>query len=918
MPGFRWCLGIPFQSGPESSPKGWTGALSWGEFTQVASGGGDPYCRAVTCQWLAPACTAPIGPDRTLRRLASGWIPMISGPVIQLSFVLALLACRTLGPGGAIASADGVEAGLGPKAAAPTSQAVGGSMPRGLDTHDRASICAAYEAGRYAAVASEGGFRARNPAQQWTTHFNGRGFTIAPDAGEWTWGLQLEAYGWGAPEPVAATPASLIADGQHVSCAWDALITEWHVNNQIGLEHGFTLHARPEDAQGALVLEVAIRGALRPRISENGRDVRFVNASGGAVLHYAGLKVFDHDGQALVAGWTAAGERLRLRVEDQLAHYPLTIDPLAQSAYLKASNTEAVDLFGLSVAVSGDTVIVGAANEDSAATGVDGDQGSNASGNSGAAYVFVRSGTTWTQQAYLKASNTEADDGFGSRVAVAGDTVVIGAPREDSAATGSGGDQASNAAPDAGAAYVFVRNGTTWTQQAYLKASNTEAFDWFGISVAIAGDSVVVGARNEDSAAVGINGHQHNNAAVFSGAAYVFVRSGSAWTQQAYLKASNTGVNDQFGHAVAVSGDTLVVTAIDEASAATGVNGDQASNAAVGSGAAYVFVRSGSTWTQQAYLKASNTGVGDDFGWSCALSGDTLVVGASSEDSAAVGVNGDQSNNNAPHSGAAYVFVRDTTTWTQQGYIKASNTGAQDIFGEAVALSGDTLVVGASLEDSGSLGVNGNQRNNNAFNAGAAYIFVRDTTTWTQQGYLKASNTGSNDSFGSALALSGDTLVVGALSEDSAATGVNGNQSSNTAVSSGAAYLFDLDLLTEPWTNLGFGLPGTSGEPLLVGSGAFTAGTTVLFTVSNAAPLAPCILVLGSSMSQLPLLGGVLVPETRVLLELMTNSGGTVQKQVPVSTLLPVGLTLFAQAWILDAGAMFGWAASNAVKATAL
>src|SRR6185436_17266168 len=154
----------------------------------------------------------------------------------------------------------------------------------------------------------------------------------------------------------------------------------------------------------------------------------------------------------------------------------------------------------------------------------------------------------------------------------------------------------------------------------------------------------------------------------------VFVRNGATWTQQAYLKASNTEKFDYFGNSVAVSGDTVVVGAGEESSNATGINGDQNNNSAGGSGAAYVFVRNGTTWTQQAYLKASNTGSTDDFGRSLALTDDTLIVGAPGERSGATGVNGDQSNDNEPFSGAAYVFVRNGTTWTQQAYLKASNT----------------------------------------------------------------------------------------------------------------------------------------------------------------------------------------------------------------------------------------------------
>jgi len=243
---------------------------------------------------------------------------------------------------------------------------------------------------------------------------------------------------------------------------------------------------------------------------------------------------------------------------------------------------------------------------------------------------------------------------------------LVGAPFEDSNATSVNGDQSNNDAIDSGAAYVFVRSGTNWIQRAYLKASNTDSGDGFGWWVAVSGDTVVVGAPIEDSNARGINGNQTNNSGFQSGAAYVFVRDGTNWSQQAYLKASNTGAGDEFGIAVAISGDTVVVGAPGEASNATGVNGNQANNSTPGSGAAYVFVRNGTNWVQRAYLKASNTGgpspgelYGDDLGADhmVAVSGDTVVLGAHAEDSNGVGVNGNQSVRTAMDSGAAYVFT---------------------------------------------------------------------------------------------------------------------------------------------------------------------------------------------------------------------------------------------------------------------
>ncbi len=309
----------------------------------------------------------------------------------------------------------------------------------------------------------------------------------------------------------------------------------------------------------------------------------------------------------------------------------------------------------------------------------------------------------------------------------------------------------------------------------------------------MSGDTVVVGAFGEESSAPGVNGNQGDNAAPLSGAAYVFVRSGTTWSQQAYLKASAPGGGDRFGHSVAVSNDTVVVGAWLEASNATGVNGDQGDNSATEAGAAYVFVRSGMTWSQQAYLKASNTGASDRFGISVAVSGDTAVVGAYWEDSNATGVNGDQADNSASHSGAAYVFVRSGGVWSQQAYLKASNTGASDDFGYSVAVSGDTVVVGAILEDSSASGVDGNQADDSAADSGAAYVFVRSGSTWSQQAYLKASNTGADDGFGDSVGVSGDTVVVGAYQERSNATGVNGNQGDNSATEAGAAYVFVFD-----------------------------------------------------------------------------------------------------------------------------
>jgi HJR/Mrr/RecB family endonuclease len=477
---------------------------------------------------------------------------------------------------------------------------------------------------------------------------------------------------------------------------------------------------------------------------------------------------------------------------------------LAQQAYVKASVTGANDQFGLPVALSADgsTLAVGAAFESSNATGIDGNQADNSALFAGAVYVFVRNADAWSQQAYIKASNTEAMDLFGNSLALSGDgsTLAIGAPLEDSSATGINGNQASNATTDSGAVYVFTRAGTAWTQQAYVKASNSGASDEFGAHLALSADgaTLAVGAAEESSAATGVGGNQADNSALQAGAVYVFTRTGVVWTQQAYVKASNTGAGDHFGFSLALSGNgsRLAIGAIDEASAAIGVGGTQTDDSKLSAGAVYLFSRTGATWTQQTYVKASNTDAGDRFGYAVALSqdGGTLAVGADFEASAAIGVDGDQTDNSATLAGAVFVFVENGASWSQQAYIKASNTAATSEFGASLALSSDgsMLVVGAYEEDSSATGINGDQTDRSAMNAGAGYAFARTGSAWSETAYIKASNTSAGDQFGAGLALSADgsTLAVGANAEDSNASGIDGNQSDNTASEAGAVYVF--------------------------------------------------------------------------------------------------------------------------------
>ncbi len=414
----------------------------------------------------------------------------------------------------------------------------------------------------------------------------------------------------------------------------------------------------------------------------------------------------------------------------------------AQEAYIKASNTGAGDQFGHSVTLSADGALlaISAPGEDSSATGIDGDQTSNATTGSGAVYLFRRAvAGAWTQEAYIKASNTGAGDQFGASLALSSDgsTLAVGANSEDASATGIDGDASADTATDSGAVYVFRRTAGAWAQEAYVKASNTGANDFFGRSVALSADgtTLAIGADLEDSIATGVGGDQTNNASQDSGAVYVFRRSVTgAWTQEVYIKASNTGLVDSFGGAIALSADgaTLAVGAYREDSTATGINGDQTSDPSLpsegNSGAVYVFQRAAGAWAQEAYVKASNTGAADYFGWSVSLSADgaALAVGATGEASNSTVIGGSQTNNSASNSGAVYTFRRaETGTWTQEAYVKASNTGASDQFGRWIVLSGDgsTLAVGTNFEDSSATGIGGDQTNNAAADSGAVYVF---------------------------------------------------------------------------------------------------------------------------------------------------------------------------------------------------
>ncbi len=475
------------------------------------------------------------------------------------------------------------------------------------------------------------------------------------------------------------------------------------------------------------------------------------------------------------------------------------------SHYIKASNTETIDQFGsfVSISADGEYLAVGALGEDSSSTGINGNQSNNSASGSGAVYVFRKSGSTWVQEAYIKASNAEVGDRFGMvKLSADGSRLAVTADNEDSNATGINGNQSNNSGGSSGAVYVFRRSGTTWTQEAYIKASNTDAGDHLGnFSLALSDDGSVlaVGAYAEDSNATGVNGNQWNNSADFAGALYVFVRIGTTWSQQAYIKASNTEADDHFGRKVVLSGDgtRLAVSAENEASSATGINGSQG-NGTNRSGAVYVFFRSGNNWSQEAYIKASNTGYADFFGSSLALNydGSILAVGAPLDDSSSTGINGSQTggvwNDNY---GSAFIFSRSGSTWSQDAYIKPSTADINDGFGFYLSLNSDgtRLAVASRLDSSSATGVDGDESDNSAPAAGAIFVFGRENGTWFQESYVKASNSEENDAFGTVSISSGCRMIMvaGAANEDSSATGINGNQSNNSAAFAGAVYIIE-------------------------------------------------------------------------------------------------------------------------------
>ncbi|MBK7093853.1 MAG: FG-GAP repeat protein [Saprospiraceae bacterium] len=351
---------------------------------------------------------------------------------------------------------------------------------------------------------------------------------------------------------------------------------------------------------------------------------------------------------------------------------------LIEDQKITASDGGTDDYFGTSVSISGDYAIIGADHDNAI---------------QGSAYIFNRNGTSWIQQAKLTSSDGAAGDYFGASVSISGDYAVIGAKYDD---IGSN--------PTQGSAYIFNRSGTSWIEQAKLTASDGAAGDVFGHSVSISGDYAVIGADGDD---VGSNTDQ--------GSAYIFNRSGTAWTEQAKLTASDGTDTDYFGNSVSISGDYAVIGAYNSYST---------------NGSAYVFKRSGTSWTQKAKLTASDGAAGDVFGRSVSISGDYAVIGASE---------------------SAYIFNRSGIPWTQQAKLTAFDGVGGDGFGNSVSIFGDYAIIGAF---------------NSYSRKGSAHIFHRSGTSWTQQANLTASDGVAFDHFGYSVSIYGDYVIIGADWDD--------------------------------------------------------------------------------------------------------------------------------------------------------
>ncbi len=417
---------------------------------------------------------------------------------------------------------------------------------------------------------------------------------------------------------------------------------------------------------------------------------------------------------------------------------------------LVASERTSSDKFGNGVSIDGDYAAVAAYYEDEDAAGA------NTLSNAGAVYIFKRDGSTWSQQAKLVPFDRQQYDDFGYSVAISGDYVIIGAAYEDHDTTGS------NELLSAGSAYIFKRNGSSWEQQIKLVSSDRAGSDYFGYSVALDGDYAIVGAYQEDEDTTG------SNTLNSAGSAYIFKRDGSNWVQQAKLVSSDRAAADYFGRSVSLSGDYVLIGAYGEDEDVLG------NNTLATAGAAYVFKRDGNVWNQEAKIVASDRGAGDEFGYSTSIDEDYVFIGAYKEDEDASG------GNSLGNAGSAYVFKRSGTNWVQEAKLVASDRALNDYFGNSISIYGSYALVGAYSEDEDTYG------SNTLTGAGSAYIFKREGTSWSQESKIVPDDRDDYDNFGCSVTLDGTNALIGANQEDEDATGAN------TVSMAGSAYIFEI------------------------------------------------------------------------------------------------------------------------------
>lgn len=425
--------------------------------------------------------------------------------------------------------------------------------------------------------------------------------------------------------------------------------------------------------------------------------------------------------------------------------YELVVErPGDQETYFKASNAQEGDGLGFSVAVSGDTLVAGAIWEDSNSGS---DPGNNSAPNAGAVYVFGRDGDSWVEQAYLKSDAPAEDKFFGASVAIAGDLLVVGEPASSPLRFNT------QITHGFGSAYVFERQNGSWVQVA--KFTGTMDGELYGFSVATDGETVIVAAP-------------YDTRTMFnSGSVHVVARQGGAWKIVQQLIPANMIEQTMFGFSVAVDGDTALIGAANDPTGAPLA------------GSAFVFTRDAEGWHERQRLAEPRPSQGATFGWSLALRGDRAVVGA-----AHVNLIG----SSAP--GSAYVFDRSRDGWIQTAQLTAAFPSSSDRFGVSVALTDTAVIVGASGDNSGARGAGGDPTRQDARLSGAVHIFAQQGNDWLPTAYLKAANTDADDAFGYAVASGGGTLVAGAPYEAGQSNGINVEDASNGAPDSGALYTF--------------------------------------------------------------------------------------------------------------------------------